>query len=425
MAPHLLHSPWLAIAGLSVNDVDGNLATTKLTVLHGALNVDITGGATISAGANDSATLTLSGTQAQINAALATLKYTGTLNYNGADTLTVLSTDSDGTPLTDSDNIAITVSAVNDAPTLTVTSSGGTYSGGTAVTAFSASSVDVGGSLAESSQTFIKLGLTVSGLLDGANEQLTIDGSTFSLTNATTGTTTTNGFTYTVSVTGSTATVTLTKAAGVTTALFDTMVKSIAYSDTAASRSSGNRVITITTVQDNGGVTNGGVDTATFNFTSTIMTTGNTAPVNTVPGAQTASEDTQLAITGISVTDADSNLATTKLTVLHGTLNVDITGGATISTGTNNSATLTLSGTQTQINAALATLRYTGVLNYNGPDTLTMVSIGRDGTPLSAVKMDITVTPVNDNNPVFTSGAAFNVAEELKTEPLPLAGTFN
>ena len=40
--------------------------------------MNLAGGATISAGANSSSTLTLSGTLAKINAALATLSYQGT-----------------------------------------------------------------------------------------------------------------------------------------------------------------------------------------------------------------------------------------------------------------------------------------------------------------------------------------------------------
>ena len=84
------------------------------------MNVSLAGGATISAGANSSGNLTLSGTQAQINAALATLSYQGNLNFNGSDTLTVLSTDSAAIPLSDNDTIAITVNAVNDAPVNTV-----------------------------------------------------------------------------------------------------------------------------------------------------------------------------------------------------------------------------------------------------------------------------------------------------------------
>ena len=80
--------------------------------------MSLAGGATISAGANGSSTLTLSGTQAQINAALATVIYQGNANFNGSDTLTVLSTDGNGA--TDSDAVAITVSAVNDGPVNTV-----------------------------------------------------------------------------------------------------------------------------------------------------------------------------------------------------------------------------------------------------------------------------------------------------------------
>src|SRR6185503_7852993 len=108
----------LSIAGVSVNDVDGNLAATQLTVTNGTLNVSLAGGATISGGANGSSTLTISGTQAQINAALASLSYQGNANFNGADTLTVLSTDANGA--TDSDAVAITVTSVNDGPLNTV-----------------------------------------------------------------------------------------------------------------------------------------------------------------------------------------------------------------------------------------------------------------------------------------------------------------
>ena len=104
----------LAISGVSVNDVDGNLSTTQLAVTNGTLKVSLAGGATISAGANGTTTLTLSGTQAQINAALATLVYQGAPNYTGADTLTVTSTDSNS--VTDIDTVAITVNPVNDAP---------------------------------------------------------------------------------------------------------------------------------------------------------------------------------------------------------------------------------------------------------------------------------------------------------------------
>ncbi|MFW5332843.1 tandem-95 repeat protein, partial [Hydrogenophaga sp. ZJX-1] len=104
----------LNITGVSTSDPDGNLATTQLTVTNGVLNVSLAGGATISSGANGGNTLTLSGTAAQINAALASIGYQPTANYFGPAVLTVRSTDVAG--LQDTDTVNITVNAVNDPP---------------------------------------------------------------------------------------------------------------------------------------------------------------------------------------------------------------------------------------------------------------------------------------------------------------------
>ncbi|HQQ32628.1 MAG TPA: DUF4347 domain-containing protein, partial [Methylophilus sp.] len=129
-----------------------------------------------------------------------------------------------------------------------------------------------------------------------------------------------------------------------------------------------------------------------LNVTATLT---NSAPVNTVPAAQTVTEDTALTISGITVNDVNSNLSTTQLTVSNGTLTVSLAGGATINAGANGSSTLRLAGTQTQINAALATLSYQGNANYNGSDTLTVLSTDAGGlTDTDTVA--ITITSVND-----------------------------
>ena len=101
----------LAIGGVSVADVDSATLTTILSVASGILTVGA--GGVVSN--NGTGTVTISGSAAQINASLATLSYLGNLNFNGADTLTVAT--SDGT-LTDADAVAITVNAVNDRPVL-------------------------------------------------------------------------------------------------------------------------------------------------------------------------------------------------------------------------------------------------------------------------------------------------------------------
>ena len=109
------------LTGLSVSDPNLNdglsawqLAKTALSVGHGSLQVTLAGGAAIGAGANGSASLTITGSQADINATLATLRYQATADYHGTETLVVSS--SDASNLVDTDNLAITVSAVNDAP---------------------------------------------------------------------------------------------------------------------------------------------------------------------------------------------------------------------------------------------------------------------------------------------------------------------
>ena len=103
---------------ISVSDIDGSTLTTQLTVVKGTVTVTLgSTGAALSAGVNGSPTLSLTGTAAQVNMALATLKYQGTKDYFGTDVLTVLTTDAEGS--TDTDLVALTVNPVNDAPILT------------------------------------------------------------------------------------------------------------------------------------------------------------------------------------------------------------------------------------------------------------------------------------------------------------------
>ena len=66
---------------------------------------------------NGTANVTITGTAAEINTALAGLAYTGNLDFNGTDTLTVATSDATSTA---TDTIAITVNPVNDAPINTV-----------------------------------------------------------------------------------------------------------------------------------------------------------------------------------------------------------------------------------------------------------------------------------------------------------------
>ena len=111
-------------------------------------------------------------------------------------------------------------------------------------------------------------------------------------------------------------------------------------------------------------VTGDGTATDTDTIAITVNAV-NDAPINTVPGAQTVAEDTILPIAGVSVADIDSSALSTTLNVSSGILTV--TAGAGV-TG-NGTASVTITGTAAQINAALARLAYTGNLDFNGADT--------------------------------------------------------
>src|SRR5207344_2069342 len=85
----------------------------------------------------------------------------------------------------------------------------------------------------------------------------------------------------------------------------------------------------------------------------------------------------------------------------------------------NGSASVAITGTAAQINAALAGLAYTGNPDFNGADTLTVAT--DDGTAVDTDTIAITVTPVTPVNapPINTVPGAQSVAEDT---PLPIAG---
>jgi hypothetical protein len=107
---------------IQISDGDAGSGTlrTTLSVTNGTLTVTAGRGATVS---NDgSASVTIVGTVDQTNAALAGLTYRGTTDFSGADTLTVTTNDQGNTgpggAQSDTYTVDITVTPVNDAPTI-------------------------------------------------------------------------------------------------------------------------------------------------------------------------------------------------------------------------------------------------------------------------------------------------------------------
>jgi hypothetical protein len=112
---------------IQIADADALSSSVQVTlsVSNGVLTLAGTAGLSFTTGdGTNDAMLVFTGTVANINTALATLTYTPTANYSGADTLSIVTNDlgnsGTGGAQSDSDTVAITVNAVNDAPVNTV-----------------------------------------------------------------------------------------------------------------------------------------------------------------------------------------------------------------------------------------------------------------------------------------------------------------
>lgn len=77
-------------------DREGNATKSQVSVLHGVLSVTLSGAASIAPGSNNSATMTINGTQADILATLDTLTYDPTPGYVGPEVFSAVTTDADG-----------------------------------------------------------------------------------------------------------------------------------------------------------------------------------------------------------------------------------------------------------------------------------------------------------------------------------------
>jgi hypothetical protein len=115
-------------------------------------------------------------------------------------------------------------------------------------------------------------------------------------------------------------------------------------------------------------------ETATSAGTPAIANV-NDAPVNIIPAARNVAANTDVAISGLEVSDIDSTSLTTTLHVEHGTLSVGAVGGVTV-VG-NGSSTVTLTGTVAAIDATLGAVNnvlYHSAFDFSGVEHLTMTS---------------------------------------------------
>jgi hypothetical protein len=404
------------VTGMSIADVDANPATDVFTVtldvLNGTLNLSTAVAGGVTAGnvtGNGTATITVTGTINQVNATLAAaggLTYTPTANYNGADRVQITTNDGGasgqdpgltgtGTTEQDQDSKTISVTAVNDPVT---------------------GAAPASATLDEDSANVAISGLSISDV-DAALAPAGVYNVTVSSTNGTMTLTTLTGLTFTSGDGTSDATMTFHG----TLADINVALATANYTPTA--NYNGAATITLNVTDTFGGIvaTGTGLATNDSDVINVTVTAVNDPVATNAPPTATMNEDaTNVAIAGLSIADADAALAPAgvydvTLAATHGTLTLTTLTGLTFGTGDGTGdTTMTFHGTLADINAALATAKYTPDANYNGAAQIsidatdTFGGIVATGTGSATADLDtiaVTVNSVNDE-PAGTDDSA-------------------
>lgn len=369
----------LPISGISVGDVEvaaaGAEILVTITAQQGTISfTTVDPAAVVTDGGT--ATVTITGTLAAVNNTLATLVYQGNLNYFGTDTIEIEADDQGlaGAPggLTTTQTIAITLASINDAPVIADPGLLSTAEDTPLVFSLSVTDVD-----ADPGEVTVAL-LVFQGTLTLAQ---------------------TTGLTFLAGDGSGDNSVTIRgRLADIAAALTNmTYAPNLNYYGAD---------VLVVNANDNGNAGSGGTltDAALLGIDVGDATSGtNDPPAVNVPIAQTASEDTDLVLPGVSISDVDAGTGTIEVTVAvtNGRLTITPPGGLSITAGANGSATITMQGTLADINTALGSLIYRGNANYSGSDQLTIQvsdlgSTGAGGALTASGSVNITVTAVAD-----------------------------
>ncbi|HEX4736590.1 MAG TPA: S8 family serine peptidase [Allosphingosinicella sp.] len=418
------------VTGISIDDPDSGLTTaqftTTLSVAHGTLLVAAGFQPTIAAmtiSGTGTATLQLQGTQSDINSLFATgaLSYQPAANYNGSDTLHIVTSDGGGTgsggALSDTDDKAISIAAVNDVPVISApTDAAVTFTElGSAVPLMQGVTITDPDAPANFAGGSLTLGMSGS---DGEitlipNNGFAVVGTTLDYNGDPIGTIFGLG-TFNLTVSGLTA--------NVTPAVASALAAAFQYDIPGHSPSAADHVALLSF--HDGGNTGSGGDRVNFMTQTVHIAAINEAPTVSAPGGQSGTEDTNLVFgsaSGNAITLADDgevgSQETVTLTVAHGTLKLPFPYNQT-DTG-DGTSTLQVTGSIGALNLYLNGLTYRGDLNYHGSDTLTVTindngNTGSGGALSAQQTIGITLAPdgiidadATHNNPAATSGNDF------------------
>ncbi len=464
------------INGISITDIDVNETANAqmqvdLTVQNGkvALQTIPAGVVFLGGTSNNSATISIQGSLADLNTAINGLLYTPNLNFNGPDTFRIITNDLNNTgsggAKIDNDTVTINVTAVNDAPTITLPSpvpvleevtlviTGTTVDDVDALNGVEKVTLSVfGGNGARLNLTTIT-GITFVDGTTNDSSSLAFTGTLTNLKNALAsfqykpqrGDAPSQAIAITVNDQGSTGTGGALSANG----SFDVEVTPLSLpfarkdTETVNEDSNGNLIAVLandlvhpsnnpilqsvgtppqgTTALGTGADTGKVVYSPTANFwgtdTFTYTMFEDNPPVDAVPSMNTVTvtitniPDAPVAVNSSASTDEDTATdITLSVSDADDFNNAGPLGAPILSTLTPTVLTGPANGTATVL--ANGKIRYTPTLNYFGPDSFTY-RVSDGGLNSGTATVSITVNPVNDA-PVAQSGT-LSAAEDTPT----------
>jgi hypothetical protein len=320
-------------------DAAAGVSTDSLTLLvtHGMLTPALTAGLGAATGTNDPASFTVSGSLANLDAAGLTDKPTATRVGSDSSSLS----DSDpGDRLSAATTVVFTVSALS-AP---------------AIVAPPSVTLDQNRSLVFSpgNGNAISIFSFKGAATDSGSNSLTLSVAHGTITLAST-----TGLSFTTGMNGL-ASFTVTGTAANLNAALSGMVY------TPTTNFSGSDSLAMKLSDPNGQSA----------LTNVPLRVNVTAPTLTAPTTGTVPQNGTLTFYKRAIKIADVNASTdieqVVLTATHGDLKLGSTAGITFVSGANNSASMTISGTLTSLNAGLNGLRFTPTTGFNGSGTISL-----------------------------------------------------
>ena len=360
---------------ISDNDNSGTDLSVTLTATHGTLTLGSTAGLAFTVGDGTAdATITFTGSLADINAALATLSFTSSGSFQGPATVVVDVDDQFGdATATASQTINLTVAAANLAPVNNLPVAQTVTVGSTLnFTAGSGNLISI--SDADAGDTPIQVTLTAT---NGTFTLGTLAGLTFSAGDGTTDTTAT--FTGTL-------------------ADINTALESLSFTAAAA----GAATLQIDT-NDQGSTGTGGslTDSDILSINALAVNVG---PINTVPvvtlnataGAALVFSTANGNLISIADADAGVNPVEVSLTAVNGTLTLSGVAGLTFTNGDGTAdAQMTFRGTLADINSALAGASFTANAGFSGAASVIVATNDLGNTGGGGAKTDVDVVSIN------------------------------